>query len=88
MTALAKNPARFVETVIEQETVIMLLESGDFLSLEGTARAVWEAIDGTRDRDAVLALLAARYGVAPETIAPEVDAFVAELGSAGLLGQD
>lgn len=87
MTALAKDPARFVETSIEQEIVIMLLDSGDFFSLEGTGRAAWDAIDGSRDRDGVLSVLADRYGTTPDAIAGEVDAFLAELREAGLLKQ-
>jgi len=85
MTALAKDPARFVETIIEDETVVMRLDSGDFFSLKGTGRAVWDAIDGSRDRDAVLGVIAVRYGTTAEAIAPEVDAFLAELCEAGLL---
>lgn len=88
MTALAKDPARFVETSIEQETVIMVLDSGDFFSLEGTGRAVWEAIDGSRDREALVAALASDYGRAPDDIGAEVDAFLADLRAAGLVRED
>lgn len=87
MTAIAKDPAQFVETSIEDETVVMLLGSGDFFSLQGTGRAVWDAIDGTRDRDAILQALAERYEMTPDAIAPEVDSFLAELRAAGLVRQ-
>jgi len=83
--ALIKNPARFVATEIDDETVVMSLDSGDFFSLTGTARSIWALLDGTRSRDAVLAVLAADYGVAPAAIAGEVDAFLAELTAAGLV---
>ena len=55
MTAIAKDHARFVETVIDDEIVVMQLDSGDFFSLSGSARAIWEAIDGTRDEAAICA---------------------------------
>lgn len=85
---LAKDPARFVETRIDDEAVVMNLDSGDFFSLEGTARAIWELIDGSRDRAAVVAALAESYGGPPEAIAADVDAFLAELHAAGLLAAD
>ena len=59
MTALAKDRARFVETEIDQDIVVMVLDNGEFFSLQGTARAAWKLIDGTR----VLAALATRYAV-------------------------
>ncbi|HUQ14232.1 MAG TPA: PqqD family protein [Novosphingobium sp.] len=85
---LAKDAARFVETRIDDEAVVMNLDSGDFFSLQGTARAVWELLDGTRDRDGVVADLAERYGAPREAIAADVDAFLAELGESGLLVSD
>jgi hypothetical protein len=87
MTAPAKDPARFVETAIEDEVVVMLLDSGDFFSLRDTARDIWAKIEGTRDRDAIVAALAADYVVTAQAIAPEVDSFLAELGAIGLLKQ-
>lgn len=85
MTILAKDPARFVETVIDEETVIMLLDSGDFFSLSETGRAIWQLIDGQRDRAALLAALSAEYDVPVEVLAPDLDDFLADLRTAGLL---
>lgn len=82
---LAKAADRFSETAIDDEVVVMSLESGDFFSLTGTARAVWERIDGTRSRDQLLAGLAAQFGCDPADIAGDVDAFLAQLAGAGLL---
>lgn len=85
MSLPSKDSARYAETKIDDETVVMSLETGDFFSLTGTAQAIWRLLDGTRDRAAILAALAADYE-APETvIAAEYDAFVAELHAAGLL---
>ena len=85
MSVPSKDPARFVETTIKDETVVMLLDSGDFFSLRDTARAVWQLIDGRRDRAGILAALAQDYEVAADTLAADVDAFLAELRAAGLL---
>lgn len=85
---LAKAAERFSETSIDDEVVVMSLASGDFFSLTGTARAIWELIDGTRTRSGLLADLAAAYGCSEAEIASEVDAFLAQLQAAGLLAAD
>ena len=85
MSAPAKNPARFVETRIEDETVVMLLATGDFFSLRDSAAAIWHLIDGSRDEAQIAAELAAVYDAAPADLAPDVAAFVDELRGAGLL---
>jgi len=85
MTALSKDPARFAETAIDGEVVVMPLDTGDFFSLTATAAAIWRLIDGTRDRAQLLGALAAEYGAEPSAIAAEVDAFLAQLRSAGLV---
>ena len=82
---LTKDPSAFAETRIDDEIVVMSLSSGDFFSLQGSAAAIWELIDGTRDHAAVLATLVRDYD-APETVlAAEFDAFLAELRDNGLL---
>ena len=85
MSILAKDPSRFAETRIDDETVIMSLDSGDFFSLTGTAQSIWRLLDGTRDRAAVLAELAAEYDAPEAEMASDLDSFLAGLRAAGLL---
>ena len=82
---LTKATERFSETTIDTETVVMSLDSGDFFSLSGTARAIWLLIDGSRDRAALVAALAGQFEVAEDAIAGEVDAFMAQLAQADLI---
>lgn len=82
---LAKRTAAFNETAIEDEIVVMHLESGEFFSLTGSAAAIWQLIDGTRDRDQVLADLAAQFQQDDALIAADLDAFLAQLRAAGLV---
>ena len=82
---LAKANERFSQTEIDDEVVVMSLESGDFFSLTGTARAIWMLIDGTRSRAALLTELAAQFDVQEPALAGDLDAFLAQLGAAGLL---
>jgi len=83
--ALVKQTTSFSETAIDDEVVLLNLDDGTFFSLTGTAAAIWSLIDGTRDRAAILALLASTYDEAPETIGPELDAFLAQLMAAGFV---
>lgn len=84
---IRKLPDRFSETLIEDEVVVMQLDSGIFFSLTGTARAIWELLDGSRDRATLLAALAERYAREPGDVAAETDAFLAQLSEAGLIEQ-
>ncbi|PLK27079.1 PqqD family protein [Novosphingobium sp. TH158] len=87
MTGLiVKFPDRFVETAIDDETVVMDLDSAEFFSLNETAGAVWRAIDGSRDRDALIAAIAGDYGETAEAIAADVDAILAQFTRAGFIG--
>jgi len=84
--AIVKDPARFVETVIDDEIVVMQLDSGDFFSLSGSARAIWEAIEGARDEAGICAALVDEYpAVSRDELAIDVAGFVARLRAAGLL---
>lgn len=85
MSGLVKATGHFSETTIDAEVVVMSLDSGDFFSLTGTARDVWELIDGTRDRAAITDALAQQYAGPRDAIAGEVDTFLAQLSGAGLL---
>ena len=82
---LAKAADRFSETAIDDEIVVMSLESGDFFSLTGTAQAIWLLIDGTRTRAALLADLAAEFVCTEAELSEDLDAFLAQLETAGLL---
>ena len=84
-TKLAKATGRFSETAIDDEVVVMSLDSGDFFSLTGTARAIWLLLDGTRGRAALLSELAAQFDLEESALAGDLDAFLAQLEAAGLL---
>lgn len=92
MTALSpedvpeKFPDRYVETAIDDEVVVMRLSDGDMYSLEGTARDIWDSVDGRRSISAIAADLAERHAHDPARVTADVQVFVAELGDAGLLG--
>ncbi len=83
--ALTKNPAAFSETAIADEIALLNVTDGTFYSLTGTAAAIWSAIDGSRDRDALVQAMAAQFGTAPDVIASDVDTFLDQLAAAGFV---
>lgn len=85
MTALTKQVDRFTETDIDDEIVVMRLDSGDFFSLADTAAAAWRLIDGTRDRAALIEELAAQFDADEAEIAADLDEFLARLKEQGLV---
>lgn len=82
---IKKQVDRFSETEIDDEVVVMRLDSGEFFSLAGTAAAIWRLIDGTRDRAALVEALAAEFEADEEVIAADVDDFLAGLTEQGLV---
>ena len=82
---LTKDLTAFAETRIDEEIVVMNLSSGDFFSLRESGAAIWDLIDGTRDRAAVLAALTRDYDAGDADLAADLDAFLAELRGNGLL---
>lgn len=87
MALLAKQPDRFTETEIDDEIVVMHLDTGEFYSLTGTAAAAWRLIDGTRDRQALLTALTQTFDGDKEDIANDIDEFLSRLKEVGLLAQ-
>lgn len=82
---LNKCPDRFVETEIDDEIVVMDLESGNFFSLKDTALDIWRLVDGTRSSADIAAELANDYDLAESELADDVAAFLDEALTAGLL---
>ena len=86
MNAITRNEGNYVETDIDDETVLMRLADGDFFALDGTGRAIWQAINGKRSRDEIVAHLVEQFAADAAVLAADVDRFLADLGGAGLVG--
>lgn len=72
---------------VDREVVLDLRSLDDQrpLVIEGSALAVWRAIDGVHDRDAIVAAVAAEYRVEVGVVVHDVDALLVELRRRGLL---
>ena len=80
-----KLKQNYVETLVDDEVLIVDLSGGDLFSMSGSARAVWEAIDGGRDILAIIALLGAAHHGERDEIADDSSSLIAELVDAGLV---
>ena len=85
MTWISKQAGRYSEAEIDDEIVVMHLDTGEFFSLVGTAAATWRLIDGKRDRSALIAELASQFDADEREVAADVDQFVVRLREVGLL---
>lgn len=85
MTAICKADGQFVEADVDDERVLMSVEGGEFFALAGTGLAFWNAIDGARDLDAIIALLAEQHGTETTRISEDCEAFLAQLCDAGFV---
>lgn len=85
MAAIAKLTDNFSETRIDDEIVVMRLDTGEFLSITGTGVSIWELVDGTRDRRALIAALCSEFEAPQADIEADVDEFVGKLRDAGLI---
>ena len=86
MAALCKLTSNFIATEVDEEILIVGLDGGELFSLSGTGRAIWEAIDGTRDEAAIVALMAEQFAGDPAAIAADVAAMARQLADAALVG--
>jgi Coenzyme PQQ synthesis protein D (PqqD) len=85
MTILTKVIGQFAETSLDDELVLMNLDTGSFYALKGTGLAIWTMIDGVQSNDAITSALAARYAVDPAQCEAELAAFAGQLTDAGFL---
>lgn len=82
---LVKQWSRFSETAVDGEVILLNLDDGAFFSLSETAATIWPMIDGTRDRDDLLAELSGLYDAPVPVMTKELDEFLAQLKAAGFV---
>ncbi len=82
---LRKATSRLAETEIDDEIVLMNIDTGHFHALRNTGLAIWKLIDGTRDINALCDALRQSYAVDPDVCAIEVDRFINLMVEAGFV---
>lgn len=82
---IRKIEGSYIETSIDDELVLIQIDRGSFHALKGTGLAIWEMIDGTRHRDAIVDVLTSRFDVPRERCEADVDRFLGQVVQAGFV---
>ena len=77
--------ANVVARAVRDEMVLLDLDSEQYLALDQVGARVWSLLDGEHSRDRITDVLAAEYEAPAEQIAADVDAFLEQLTSLGLV---
>ena len=88
MTSYRKCSDRFLATEVDDELILLDMEGGELLSLEGPARAIWDVIDGARSEAEIAAVATAEYAGDPQVMERETRNFLSELAAAGLVRKE
>lgn len=80
-----KLTANFVETDVDDETLIVDMDGGLLFSLSGTGRAVWKAVDGERSKEAIARLMVADFAGDEAEIAGDIERLLRDLAGARLV---
>ena len=75
----------FVETRIDDELVLMNIDTGSFHALKGTGLAIWQLLDGGDGRTDIIAALTKRYDISAEQCGADVDQFLSDIEAAGFV---
>jgi hypothetical protein len=79
---LKQKPAHHpqaISRVIDKETLILKLDTGQVSVLNGVGGHVWELMDGRCDLGAIVDAVGQAYDADPEQVAQDVVAFVQQL---------
>ena len=82
---IRKVPNTFIESEIDDETIVVSLDTGDFFALKGTGLAIWRALDAAPTRAELLEQLAENFDASHERIGDDVDAFLQEVRQKGFV---
>lgn len=80
-----------VSRVIAEETLIVPIrrgvgDLGSIYSLNPVASSIWSALSEPLTKDEIILRVQEEFDAQPETVSPDVDAFLAEMTTAGLVG--
>lgn len=77
--------ARLEVSDIDGELVVLNLDNGCYYAIEGVGADVWGLVVAGATRNAVVAAVAAQYGIEPDAVRLEVDSFLDKLSDEDLL---
>lgn len=85
MAMIRKCIGDIIETDVDDETIVVQLQTGDMYSLGGIARTIWKILDREGEQGALVDRLTKDHDAERETIARDLADFCREMRSAGLI---
>lgn len=67
------------------EILVLDLRTSLYFGMSGVAARVWQLVEQQQSRDAIIETLASEFDAAPDVIAADVDAFLEDLLTRGLV---
>ena len=69
-----------LSTTLDEETILLDLETGSYFGLNETGARIWTLLDGRRDTQTVSSLVANEFDIDPEAADRETRTFLGRLG--------
>lgn len=78
---LRVNSPHVIHETIDGEVIVINLASGNYYSVKGSGAEIWDVIESSpgADRSTIAAATAARFGCAPDEVAPDIVDFLEAL---------
>ena len=78
-------PPQVMSRLVDDETVLLDLESGMYFGLDGVGKRIWESISDGNSLSETAAIIAAEFEVDKERAQADLITFVSDLLERGLL---
>jgi hypothetical protein len=78
-------PAQVMSRLVDDETVLLDLESGMYFGLDGVGKRIWESVTDGKNLGDIAAIITAEYDVDESQALADVIAFASDLVERGLL---
>jgi hypothetical protein len=78
---LRVNSPHVIHETIDGEVIVINLASGNYYSVKGSGAEIWDVIESSpgADKSSIAAVTAARFGRAPDEVAPDIADFLEAL---------
>lgn len=82
---LGRHADQLLEERVDDEVIVYNRATDAYYTLNPTATAVWDLVDGNRSFEALVTALSEQFAIEPAEIRDDVASIVAEFTEAGLL---
>lgn len=80
-TTLKKNTEKYIESELGAETVIMNLETGDYISINSVGTSILKAMDDANTPKEIIQILMGQYEVSEEECTTDVMEYLNKLAA-------